>query len=211
MIFEHNTQSELLKRPAHEYSAKNLQTFRVHGWTRLRVRGSMGALHPHPSSSSCKAAPRPGMVSPGAREEIRPLASTQGREGASGPELPSPRFHLARPGRERPSRSPSSSSRRRASSSDSAQPNTPPRLGACSPLPGSKGRQLGQRWDRRLWLQPAAADAAPHSLRLTWKGVGVTRPSHLAPTATQRGHAFSVLRLRSASTLQVSSFSPRLF
>lgn len=127
---------------------------------------------PTPFSSSSKAASRPGTGTPGARGGMRPLASTQEREGAFGPELPSPLFHLARPGREGPSHSPSASSRWRASSSDSAQPNRLRDWGLCALLPGSKGRQLGQRWDRQLRLQPAAAAAAPHSPRLTWTGVG---------------------------------------
>lgn len=157
----------------HEYSAKNLKTFsRVHGWTRLCVDGSISALHPHPLPFLQQSSPRPGMVSPGALEGIRPPASTQDREGASGPGLPSLPLHFVRPRRERPSRSPSASSRWRASSSDSAQPSTPPGLGASGRLPGSKARQLRQRWDRGLRLQPAAAAAAPHSPWLTWKGVG---------------------------------------
>lgn len=171
------------------------------------------AAPPSPSVPPAKQ-PRPGIVNPWALGGLRLLASTQDREGAFGPELPSPPFYFARPGRERPSRSSSASSRRRAGSSGPAQPS-----------PAQHASGIGG-FGPATWLQGAAARATvgPSTVPPTRsssrcsaqssadvEGGGVTRPSHLAPTATQRGQVFSVLRLRPASMLKFLPSSPWQF
>lgn len=156
---------------------------------------------PFPVPFLLQSKPQPGMASPGGLGGRRPMASIQAGTGRPAQSFPDPSFHLARPGRERPSLSPSASSRYTASSSNSAQPTTPLGLGVRGPLPGSEGQQLGQPRDRLLLLQPPAVAEAPRSPWLTWKGWGDDRScSRLAPTAAQRGHAFYVLWLRAAST-----------
>lgn len=165
---------------------------------------------PFPFLFLLQSKPRPGMASPGDLGRRSP-ASTQAKSRRLAQGFLDPLFHLARPGCQRPSLSPSASSPLEASSSGSAQPTTLLRLGARGPLPGSDRQKLGKPRDRLFLLQPPGIAEAPRNPWLTWKGVG-SRPKLQPPRSYGNAEKTNFLRPAAARceyALQVSFFCPR--
>lgn len=167
------------------------------GETQHCVHGSLNpcaaprpAPLPFPFSPAKQAPAR--MASPGGLGGRRSPASTQAGTRRPAQGFLDPLFHLARPGRQRPSLSPSASPPLESQFLRLCSAHHTFEIGGSWPLPGSDGQQLWKPRDRLFLLQPPGIAEARRNPWLTWKGVG--RRPKLPPSSYGNSERTSFLR-----------------